>query len=402
MDRVYMDQMDLRTLIRFGRSCQELNSRVESYMGHTFTVSRYLEPVLLPSEHSSFRHLQYDTGLVISGSTVLHFISRDTSWRPANLDLYVELRRASPVIAWLLSAGFIYLSRPFDDDYETAQSALNKAQHILNYNKERPGRDNCRGVQLAFWRNCHFITLYATTHSVMEAILTFHSTGIMNMITHDKVYSLYPNATFGHQLFLLQPGFDFKRIPWIMMKYHAIGYSFACSLPQNTPAQFHAYTYRTSDVKNALRVSYHDETLGKAIRIKVNLDPQSGSVFRSGMRRVGDSQCWVFKLPSLSVAEQDQLIEGNTWSLSTDKLGCLHLSWNRLEYLELGGFYTSVEVPLFISLLETILRTCDTDSALDNCLLNNVKGLLTDDEVISAANKHPVLSALWDGLHIDG
>ncbi|KAH9487344.1 hypothetical protein JR316_0001418 [Psilocybe cubensis] len=73
MDDVYMDQMDLKTLYRFSWTCKELNDRVSGYMRRAFCPKNLFAPIFKPNEHLLFCLLQFKTGLVISGSTVLHF-----------------------------------------------------------------------------------------------------------------------------------------------------------------------------------------------------------------------------------------------------------------------------------------------------------------------------------------
>ncbi|KAH9476219.1 hypothetical protein JR316_0011790 [Psilocybe cubensis] len=73
MDDVYMDQMDLKTLYRFSWTCKELNNCISGYMRRAFCPKNLFVPIFKPNEHLLFRLLQFKTGLVISGSTVLHF-----------------------------------------------------------------------------------------------------------------------------------------------------------------------------------------------------------------------------------------------------------------------------------------------------------------------------------------
>ncbi|KAH9477238.1 hypothetical protein JR316_0011157 [Psilocybe cubensis] len=56
----------------------------------------------------------------------------------------------------------------------------------------------------------------------------------MNFVTFEKVYSLYPNATFGHQVSLLQPSADLKHAQKFLAKYHSRGLKFVLSIPLQT------------------------------------------------------------------------------------------------------------------------------------------------------------------------
>jgi hypothetical protein len=100
---------------------------------------------------------------------------------------------------------------------------------------------------------------------------------VMNLITHNKAYSIYPRATFFERRSLthLHPTKDFKAL----LKYENRGWTLVHS--------FHPKDYASPS-----------------------------SSFAVGPRRLGDKRCWTIDLlPVMDLPRGD--IESNTWSFGT-------------------------------------------------------------------------------------
>uniref|UniRef100_A0A8H7XLN1 Uncharacterized protein n=1 Tax=Psilocybe cubensis TaxID=181762 RepID=A0A8H7XLN1_PSICU len=312
MDDVYMDQMDLKTLYRFSWTCKELNNRVSGYMHCAFRPENLFAPIFKPDEHLPFRLLQFKTGLVISGSTVLHFINRANTWIPGDMDMYVEHRYALPVLSWMMSIGFTIMPHPKYPDNATAEQILKMEKIVL---QEHPlhRHYNTTGVVINLWRQGSFVQLITTCQSVVECILGYHSTGVMNFVTFEKVYSLYPNATFGHQVSLLQPPADLKRAQKFLAKYHSRGLKFVLSILLQTLKMDCHIRSRIQSIRDNLNVGY-SSSRGHVL-VELHYDP-CPELFSPGIRR----------------------------ALLLNEFNCLHFGVRCISGIALDFHYTAVDV----------------------------------------------------------
>ena len=86
-------------------------------MKRAFCVDRLLSRYFTPAEITRFRELQSLTGALISGSTALQFLDRDT-YPNSDLDVYVEHRYVRCLAEWLVEIGYKYT--PLSDSAEMA------------------------------------------------------------------------------------------------------------------------------------------------------------------------------------------------------------------------------------------------------------------------------------------
>ncbi|KAI0084165.1 hypothetical protein BDY19DRAFT_872341, partial [Irpex rosettiformis] len=157
---------------------------------------------------SAFRVLQSQTGAIISGSFALQLFAR-TTFPDDDLDVYVGFGGRVAVGGWLLANGYQYTARPpyfqpdtnstllLDEgqsqDYATALNGSHLFQEV--YHNSVDGVLNI----MDFFRSTGGIVRKVQLHIVKEsplvAIMNYHSTMLMNFITYDMAYCLYPNAT---------------------------------------------------------------------------------------------------------------------------------------------------------------------------------------------------------------
>jgi len=202
----------------------------------------------------------------------------------SDLDLYVEKRYSRVVVVWLISIGYTYEPRPGSD--QSLQKALGPED--ISEDFAHPWTENYLNSGVVNVHNFYKsdpdckIQLVVSRRSPLEPILTFHSTCVMNLISHEKAYSLYPRGTFNERRSLILPKEDGNKEKSRVAreKYIARGWNMVQAL---TPDEIQ--------------------------------DPTSA--FSAGGRYVGDSKCWTIPIfPELQLPEG--YIETNSWNLVYD------------------------------------------------------------------------------------
>ncbi|TRM61651.1 hypothetical protein BD626DRAFT_570850 [Schizophyllum amplum] len=197
-DDAILSCLNPRDITQYGLASRETHRRVKSYYRRAFYLPRALES-FFDNDHDieEFRDIQRQTGLVISGSFALRFMGR-LSFKPGDLDVYVKHTLAGVAGEFLTRAGYEYRPRrgqpsDFNDAlalYQTTTEDRNESGHyaaaaiVGAYNFVNTKDDNV------------IVQIITARTSPVDAILGFHSTAVMNMITHSSAISLYPRETF--------------------------------------------------------------------------------------------------------------------------------------------------------------------------------------------------------------
>lgn len=322
-EQLSFDSLSPPDLFRYSRTSKTANQVVSSYIKRAFNVENVLGRFFTDPQISHFRSLQSQTGMLISGSTALQFFER-TFYPESDLDLYVEHRYCRVIALWLVAIGYSYEARAgHPDELEEAlgptpvgngpsmrflSSAIvdysdSGVIKVYNFHKSDTG---CK------------IQLITSRHSPLELILKFHSTTVMNLITHDKAYSLYPLGTFKEHrsLALYREDTNEEAARIARDKYVARGWTLVEALTQDEMA-----------------------------------DPTSA--FSPGSRFVGDSKCWTIPiLPKLDLPEG--YIEMNSWDLQYDSANHAEMAYTVLTAPTLRYNYLVKDVPLQRYILPTL------------------------------------------------
>ncbi|THU97428.1 hypothetical protein K435DRAFT_889093, partial [Dendrothele bispora CBS 962.96] len=187
------------------------NADVLSFNRHTFRIRRLLLRYFdtIP-DVAQFRFLQHQTGMLISGSAALQFFD-DTVYPGSDLDLYVNVGKAQLVMKFLVERGFTF--QPGKKQPGNWEQALSEALEVGSSDNEdkTPGGDSDDEAQdewdgypvtkdivgvFNFVNRGKIVQIIASRQSPMGVILKFHSTCVMNVISHSHAYSLYPHETF--------------------------------------------------------------------------------------------------------------------------------------------------------------------------------------------------------------
>ncbi|KAF8185704.1 hypothetical protein BJ912DRAFT_972907 [Pholiota molesta] len=280
-DDVLLEELSPGELFKYGKTCKHIHSIVESYIRRRFQIDKLLATYFTPSQIADFRRLQASTGMLISGSTALQFFNR-VVYPDSDLDVYVEHAYREDIGLWLLSIGYKYVpyptsnSKTFQDDLDlnpdTTPSRMLTQRHFIESGQ------GYLGAQCVFtfvkqkpFRKVQMIT---SLNSPLERILSFHSTCVMNVITHNAAYSFFPRGTFIERR------------------------AQACTDRTTAMAAFKKYRERGWSLNQFItRDEFDDSTFA----------------FARGIRYVGDAQCWT--IPILAQTELPSLsnIESNSW-----------------------------------------------------------------------------------------
>ncbi|KAF7333505.1 DUF607-domain-containing protein [Mycena venus] len=176
-----------RDLVQLMQTCRCVYFLI---METCFSLPRLLSPFFGDATKvQQFRQMQSRTGTIISGSTALQFFNRLT-WTDSDLDIYVPRVSAALAVIFIMENGYTYNPRKSQDKNVSAQLSVSVS--------DRPPSYLGRGIAdvLDFHKGERKIQVIVATTTPLEIILSFHSTCVMNIITHDNAFALYPRSTF--------------------------------------------------------------------------------------------------------------------------------------------------------------------------------------------------------------
>ncbi|KAF9491402.1 hypothetical protein BDN71DRAFT_1398402 [Pleurotus eryngii] len=259
-----MEQLSLNNLHWYSLTCKAIYDEVQGHYKHNYSLNPILK-LFIPSEYiPAFHRLQKKYRPVISGSVALQFLTRVT-YPESDLNLYVKYACAFEVGKWLeLEVGCTVLdfhgeACPFYHTFLRCNYSFKGMHAVFSFLSPI----NLRKVQLIIcWCN------------VIEVILSFHSTIIMNVITVSYAYSFHGEETLERKI------------------------SLAVDRARSAPMNLEAAQRKYSNC-GWMMVS----TQAVALQLKA---------FEGWTaRRVGDSKCWIVRLPA---------VEGADVFLTTDPL----------------------------------------------------------------------------------
>ncbi|KZV80355.1 hypothetical protein EXIGLDRAFT_781092 [Exidia glandulosa HHB12029] len=287
-------------LCRVAKTCNGASQAVTNYVTHRFTIdlSRLLLRFLASQDDVlEFRRLQAKHQFLISGSAALQLLDR-TIYPDSDLDLYLFPNDAEAVGRWLIGRGYEFspyqwggqtfeevmkIGKPYrrDDRDKNMKYALPGLRNIINFKKliSRAPRDE-QQPDLSSIHEDKFaeIQLIVSDVTPYEAILQFHTTVVMNVVTWDRAIALFPLGTLDHhrgiQTALPSWGFDEA-----VEKYRRRGFNF----PQPYSGVDEGFKF--------------------------------GTTSSSGHRFFGDEHSWVVSLDTTGIdpPEKPVAAEGNSW-----------------------------------------------------------------------------------------
>ncbi|TFK57929.1 hypothetical protein BDN72DRAFT_782725, partial [Pluteus cervinus] len=276
---IIFDGLGCRDLIRMFSVDRRFHAVAAEYMKRNFKVDRILKPFFFEDEVLPFRHLQEDLGVIISGSGALQFFDR-VKFTGSDLDLYVHTTRAPRLEEWLEKIGFCKKLIIAWTDNEIEDVGRNP--YMMYLDKSIASITN-------FTRHDAVVQVIAVRSAVIETILNFGLTCVMNVITHREAISFYPDATFERREALISHNELAPRSQNLFDKYRQRGWTI--------------FDYLTTTQRWDRTSDFYCPS--KPARV----------------RCIGDKWCWIIRLPSEDFGAGHDLKYINTWSLRYDLLG---------------------------------------------------------------------------------
>ncbi|THU82759.1 hypothetical protein K435DRAFT_563525, partial [Dendrothele bispora CBS 962.96] len=249
--------------VSYGLACKETRKYVASFDSRAFRIGRVLRRYFPdPSVLSKFQFLQYYLNILISGSTALQFFERST-YKTADLDLYLNYESV-PQLKSFLEANAGYVWAPGCAHEMAAYRNLYEGEVVTPHIPYE-----ARGIVKVFnfEREDAKVQVIATKNGPMDAILGFHSTVVLNVITFSHAYSLFPYTTF-HENANIRIARRFPSARAIM--------AYKAAIEKYESRGWQSAFVPSSDVYLKLC-----------------------SEFRNGVRYVGDPSCWTVTLESI-------------------------------------------------------------------------------------------------------
>ncbi|THU90128.1 hypothetical protein K435DRAFT_676490, partial [Dendrothele bispora CBS 962.96] len=189
-------ELDPQAQANFALSCRTANHAVSAFERRAYKIE-YLYGRYFPNAEliRSFRLLQYQYGILVSGSLVLAYLER-ISFQSSDLDVYVNVGRVAPLISFLESAGY-----QFQPHSHRNATLFNTVRTITNVTAAQLGIHNNFHVGriigvFNFKLLDNVVQIVVTFHDPFDAIANFHSTCVMNFASFSHVVSLFPYTTF--------------------------------------------------------------------------------------------------------------------------------------------------------------------------------------------------------------
>ena len=219
-------------IVRMGRTCSAGRLAVQIFRNDHFSINRHLSRFF--RHPLAFRSLQAATGTLISGSSALQFLNR-TFYAKSDLDLYTHPGYAKQVGRWLIDVeAYQYLPKSSADIQSFENVACVEWSPSYHASADPSMTHNDDDEEEYYYSGLHDVYFFQKTNATgerlriqimsaqntpLQCILRFHSSTscrdpfilaltieggplacVMNFITFNAAYSLYPKATFDHTL----------------------------------------------------------------------------------------------------------------------------------------------------------------------------------------------------------
>ncbi|TFK59315.1 hypothetical protein BDN72DRAFT_729307, partial [Pluteus cervinus] len=166
-------------LANFAKTCTRFRTLAHNFYGRAFDATKPLKKHFTPTEIVEFHARMQYAGALISGSTALQLFER-VDYPNSDLDVYVQEDRCNGLLSWLENRyDLTGASRWYRDPPHTGR-ALSR---VYTFQRNFYGRRTA-------------VQLIVTANNPLEAILEFNLSCVMNFITHEHAYSLFPHFTF--------------------------------------------------------------------------------------------------------------------------------------------------------------------------------------------------------------
>lgn len=331
------------TLCRVAKTCHGAHAAVDDYFRHALDFTRRMAR-FFGDDALDFRRLQAETHFIVSGSQALQLLDR-TVYARSDLDIYAFPQNVRRIGRWLLARGYRYSSSSPDSNmFDLVMESASRRTACAQYDDSLGVRDvfdfqkPCGSAEEDHSDTVLRVQIIVADIAPVDLVLRFHSSAqsfvfsplpliatsavVMNFVTWDRAYALYPDATFEHRRGLLN----------------------CTKLRSITAAQ--KYLDRGYTIDGHL----HGLT-----------DNTQRGLYKSGLRWVGDTHCWVVRLDTvgLDTPESPTSWELNSWALDLSKSRMLQL----VPIVSRALRYRYCAAPAFFSYVCDFMREDDIQHA---------------------------------------
>ncbi|KAL1674007.1 hypothetical protein EV122DRAFT_282430 [Schizophyllum commune] len=185
--------LEQKDLLNYSLVSKDTLRAVRAYSSCAFRLCHSLRKFMSEKDVMTFRGVMRRTGTIISGSVAVHYFSR-TCVGDSDLDLYTEGRHARELFDFIHSLGYVY--KPRESQENVLDDALVRAVNQFAVRDEAIYNQSAILDAFSFIRGAAIIQVMVVFESAIDAVLDFHSTVVMNVITFRSAYSLFPYNTF--------------------------------------------------------------------------------------------------------------------------------------------------------------------------------------------------------------
>ena len=162
----------------------------EQKLQHSVAIRERLHRLCVRFHFANFNSVHdvmAQSGAIISGSAALAILQPQEHWRePNDVDFYVPRRGLAQILKFILTHG-----------YDLTVPTLGKGNRSVSTDQAH-GNENYPSrivLKLAHLASDSRVDIIVPLKNVVEEVTNFHSTVVMNYITHYGVVSLYPSWT---------------------------------------------------------------------------------------------------------------------------------------------------------------------------------------------------------------
>ncbi|KAJ3523940.1 hypothetical protein NMY22_g11218 [Coprinellus aureogranulatus] len=213
-----------------------MRAAVESYSQEVWNIDKFFS--FWFRRPQEFRRVLAETGAVVTGSQAIQYFDRQPQLPGSDLDIFTRVGGALPLMMFLTSQGYVKRLRcwPFSGD---SYPAITEVFSITSSQNFRTGGGDVGIVGVLDFEKARWVpkkgfmdakkvqVIIVNRPPIEQIVLRFHSTGVMNFITHKQAVSLFPFATFEKRIFYVSkttPMGDEWKPAWID-KYSKRGFS---------------------------------------------------------------------------------------------------------------------------------------------------------------------------------
>ncbi|KAL1711989.1 hypothetical protein EV715DRAFT_297505 [Schizophyllum commune] len=185
--------LEQKDLLNYSLVSKDTLRAVRAYSSCAFRLCHSVRKFMSEKDVMAFRGVMRRTGTIISGSVAVHYFAR-TPVGDSDLDLYTEGRHARELFDFIHGLGYVY--KPRETQEKILDDALLRAVNQFAVRDEVIYNQSAILDAFSFIRGAAIIQVMVVFESAIDAVLDFHSTVVMNLITFRSAYSLFPCNTF--------------------------------------------------------------------------------------------------------------------------------------------------------------------------------------------------------------